>query len=253
MNHKSKVKLLSLSIAVLVVFVLLIIPSLNGNKKEAGVLDENKKSDGTESKTALNTENETGTLSKSDTSNKQGEIDNKSGKTDSKLGETDNKKTVISKETKENINALIKEYYGNTKKLDGEVLAETKDQKSKKAVESITEKREGIEKYNKIKTIIRAGLEEGTYLVFTTYNMKFFNIETEAPGMSVVYVVTDKNGTLAINQDTSDPKLQNYINELSQEEDIKSEIERVNTELASATKKDKTLKDFIDKLQKVSK
>lgn len=236
MNHKNKVKILSLSIVALVVLALLIIPSLNGNKKEAG--DENKKSDGA-SKTALNAENTTGTTMETDTSNKSGEIDNK--------------KTVISKETKENINTLIKEYYGNTKKIDEEVLAATKDQKTKKAEESITEKREGIEKYNKVKTIIRAGLEEGTFLVFTTYNVKFFNIDTEAPGMSVVYVVTDKNGVLVIEQDTSDPKLQNYINELSQEKEIKSEIERVNTELASATKKDETLKDFIDKLQKASK
>lgn len=237
MDHKNKVKLLSLSIAAIAVLALLII---NGNKKEAGVLGgkqedvNNNKTDA--AVTALNTED---TPAESDASTKS--------------EETNNKITVINKETKENINTLIKDYYGNINKLDKEVLAATKDQEAEKTVKSITEKREGIEEYNQVKTTIKAGLEEGTYLVFTTYNMKFFNIETEAPGMSVVFVVTDKSGALAIENDISDPKLQEYINELSQEEEIKSEIKRVDTELSDATKSDETLKNFIDKLREVSK
>lgn len=242
MNRKNKIMLLSLGFGTLVVLALLIIPHLYNNK--AGVLgkkQEEVKNNATKaaSNTALKTEN---TIEKPMVSN-----------TSTKVEETNNMKTVISEKIKKDINALIKEYYGNTEKLEEEVLATTKKQEAKKAVESITEKREGIERYNDVKTIIKAGLEEETYFVFTTYNMKFFNIETEAPGMSVAYVVTDKSGALAIEQDTSAPNLQIYINKLSQEKDIKSEIERVNKELASATKEDETLKDFIDQLQKASK
>jgi len=83
--------------------------------------------------------------------------------------------------------------------------------------------------------------------------MKFFHIKTEVPGMSVVYVVTDSKGVLNIEHDTSAPDLQNHISKLSEEKEIKSEIERVNKELASAVKKDATLKDFINELHKVSK
>ena len=243
MNQNTKRKIVGLSVAAFVVIAFFIINGLNSKNKEADVLSVNKEeiinksTEASASDTASN-EEIAGTPFALEASDKANETE---------------KKITISKETKENINTLIKEYYGNTKNLDGEVIASAKKQDADKAVESITEKREGIEKYDNVKTIIRSGLDERTYLVFTTYNMKFYNIETEAPGMSVVYVITDKSGILAIDQDTNDQKLQNYINELSQEDEIKSEIERINTELESATKKDETLKDFINKLQKASK
>lgn len=242
MNQNTKRKLAGLCVTALVVIAFFIINSLNSKSKETDILSANQEDINKTAKTASDTasnEEKTGTPFASEAS--------------AKANETDKKLTVISEEIKENINTLINEYYGSTKKLDEEVLATTKKQDVDKVVESITAKREGIEKYNNVKAIIRAGLDEGTYLVFTTYKMKFYNIETEAPGMSVVYVITDKSGTLAIDQDTNDEKLQKYINELSKEDEITSEIERVNTELESATIKDETLKEFINKLQNASK
>lgn len=230
MDRKSKIKILSLSIAVFAVLSLLIVTSLNKDKKEAGILSANKEeTNDNNAATAETSKIEDGAVKEED------------------------KVIEITTETKKEINTLIKEYYGDTEKVDKKVLSATKEQEVEKTAESIAEKREGIEKYNEVKTIIKPGLEEGTYFAFTTYYMKFFHIKTEVPGMSVVYVITDNKGVLAIEHDTSAPDLQNYINELSQEEEIKSEIERVNTELASAVKKDATLKDFIEELHKVSK
>jgi hypothetical protein len=232
MNRKSKIKILSLSIAVLAVFSILIATSLNKGKKEAEILNANKEETNDSDIEKVDAKDET-------------------------LGDGDVKEEVkpieVTAEAKKEINTLINEYYGDTEKVDKKVLSATKGQEAEKAAESIAEKREGIEKYNDVKTIIKPGLKEGTYFAFTTYYMKLFHIKTEVPGMSVVYVITDSKGALAIEHDTSAPDLQDHINKLSQEKEIKTEIERVNTELASAVKEDATLKDFIDKLQKVSK
>jgi len=236
MNHKSKIKIFSLSIVALAVLSFLIVTSLNKDKKEAGILSANKK-EANESNVEKTGEEDTA----------------KTFNLEDGAVQEENKVAEISTETKKEINDLIKEYYGNTEKVDKEVLSATKGQEAEKAAESIVEKREGIEKYNDVKSIIKPGLEEGSYFAFTTYYMKFFHIKTEVPGMSVVYVVTDSKGVLNIEHDTSAPDLQNHINKLSEEKEIKSEIERVNKELASAVKKDATLKDFINELHKVSK
>ncbi len=232
MNQKNRIKILSISIAVLAVFSIMIATSLNKGKKEAEILSANKEEV---------SDNKPEMVAEKDAASGDGDV------------KEEVKPIEVTAEAKKEINALIKEYYGDTEKVDKKVLSATKGQEADKAAESIAEKREGIEKYNDVKTIIKSGLKEGTYFAFTTYYMKLFHIKTEVPGMSVVYVITDSKGTLAIEHDTSAPDLQDHINKLSQEKEIETEIERVNTELASAVKEDATLKDFIDKLQKVSK
>ncbi len=157
MNRKSKIKILSLSIAVLAVFSILIATSLNKGKKEAEILSANKEETNDSDIEKVDAKDET-------------------------LGDGDVKEEVkpieVTAEAKEEINTLINEYYGDTEKVDKKVLSATKGQEAEKAAESIAEKREGIEKYNDVKTIIKPGLKEGTYFAFTTYYMKLFHIKT---------------------------------------------------------------------------
>ncbi len=149
------------------------------------------------------------------------------------------------------INDLVTNYYNPTAKLDENLLVEGVKE-NKKVVKAISEKREGIEAYKNIKTYVRLGMEEKSYVVFSTYDMKFLNIDTLAPGMSVLYVI-NKQGDYVIQEDTSAANLSVYINELSQEEEIVNIIEQVNTDLVNAMKRDDALKGFIEKLKEVSK
>jgi hypothetical protein len=113
-----------------------------------------------------------------------------------------------------------------------------------------TEKKNDIvEGYKNIKNYVKPGLDKNSYVVFTTYDIKLYNINTLVPGMSSLSVVRDENGALVINKDISDAKLKKHIQKLSEEKDIKKVISKVNTKLTAAVKKDAALKGFIDYLE----
>ena len=106
-----------------------------------------------------------------------------------------------------------------------------------------------IEKYQDIKTYIKPGLDKDSYVVFTTYNIKLYNIDTLDPGMSSLVIDRDESGALSINQDQDNKELKSYINKLSKEKDIKKVIDDVNSKLTKAIKKDTSLQGFMDYLK----
>jgi hypothetical protein len=156
---------------------------------------------------------------------------------------------VVNDEVTTGINQLMKKYYDVTKKFDQNIILVSNQNDIKKTVDSISKKREGIEKYKSVKTYIKPGLTQDTYIVFTTYNIKLDNIDTLVPGMSVLSVKKDDQGSLRIDYSSSDDNLKNYATQLSKEDDIKKVIEDVNTKLTQAVKKDSSLKKFINYLK----
>jgi hypothetical protein len=156
----------------------------------------------------------------------------------------------ITEAVKNDITKLIKKYY-DTSELPGKNVFMTDEQASKELA-SIKQKREVIEKYKNIVTYIKPGLLPDTYVVFTTYNMKVTNIDTLVPGMSLLYITKNENGDLRVNNDTPDEQLNQLLTQLTKEDDIKSLIDKVNSDLKSAMAKDNSLKDFVKYLKSVS-
>lgn len=163
----------------------------------------------------------------------------------------DNNENVIDENTKSEIDRLISKYYdiSNTDSQQETKIEKDKELKQKR---SHIEVRNGIEKYENIKTYVRLGLKENTYIVFTTYDMKFINIDTLAPGMSVLSITKDENGDFFIQDKEADEKINAYINELIKEDEINNLIQNVNNRLKKIVKKDESLKEFIEKLEDIS-
>lgn len=157
----------------------------------------------------------------------------------------------ISEDTKKQIDVIVASYYDTTKTVDTSILAGSNEKENNKIIESIMLKREGVEEYKDIVTYVRLGLDADSFVVFSTYNIKFNNIDTLAPGMSVLYVINN-NGNYAIKDEPDNDELNQYINQLSSEEEIKNIIAEVNTKLTSAIEKDETLKTFITQLKDIS-
>jgi hypothetical protein len=181
--------------------------------------------------------------------------------------ETDNDGSTTKKnESVEQTDANESETQSSTLSAEVESKEETEnslDDDTKKELENLAEsyyltlaesnsdeKREGIEAYQDITSYIKPGLIDDTYVIFSSYNMKFENIETLAPGMSVVYVGKGVGENYSIIKDTKDEELNDYINLLLQEEDMVRLTDEVNTSLEKAMKDDTTLKDFIQKVEK---
>ncbi len=164
------------------------------------------------------------------------------GQTD-KGQEDDNKQ----EESKENAGVQTERQTAESKEAAGE---ETESQAAKnKKTEAFEKVSEIIEAYKNIKTYIKPGLGQDSYVVFTTYDIKLYNIDTLVPGMSSLSVLRDENGSLYIDADSNDKKLNSYISKLTKEKDIQKIIQKVNTKLKIAKNKNNSLKEFIDYLK----
>lgn len=171
---------------------------------------------------------------------------NKSGETNNTLDSDntyDEENKEINETVKKEINKLVLDYYDIINKTN----------KKNQVVKSSDQNREGIEDYEKVKVYIKSGIEADDYVIFCTYNIKFYNISTLAPGMSVLYVTKDTYGKYVINDKLINENLKKYINQISQAEDIKDLIKDVNLKLLKATEKDDALKSFVETLKSVSK
>jgi uncharacterized protein YdbL (DUF1318 family) len=171
------------------------------------------------------------------------------GKKETPIVQTQSK---LTKDLTTKINKVVRNYYKisnikNTKKMSA------MNQKEKVQSSEITaEKREVIESYQDIHTYIKPGLKADTYVVFTTYNIKLFNINTLVPGMSVLTVTSDNEETFQINDENISEQQKEYISQLSNDKEIKKIIQEVNSNLSKAIKKDASLKVFVDYMKKVS-
>lgn len=149
------------------------------------------------------------------------------------------------------IEDVVTKYY-STEELSEDVIVADTAKKQEKVKKEITEKRSGIEAYKDIKVIVRKGLEKDTFVAFASYKTKFLNIDTLAPGMSVLYIVTNEEGKLGIQETPEDEKLAEHINQLLKEEEIASLVDNVNSGFAKALEKDDNLKTLVEKLTKKS-
>lgn len=143
------------------------------------------------------------------------------------------------------IDSLVKSYYDTSKKLS-EAIVIVEDPGR---LQEIQAARKAIEKYENIQTYVKHGLEPDSYVVFTDYEMKLEQIYTLAPGMSMLYLVTDEEGKLRV-QDKITDEINTYAYQLLEKEDIRAVIDTVNTKLTAAMKKDGKLKEFIEYLKK---
>lgn len=140
----------------------------------------------------------------------------------------------------ENINTLVQNYFqayaaGDTEKLETLAFPISDTEKSYIGVFS-----EYIEAYENVACYTKHGLTDGSYLVSAYYDMKFYGVETTAPGLGFFYVETGEDGACYINNlyspynlsrtETSlDPNIYSVILKYEQQEDsvkLRQQVEK---------------------------
>jgi hypothetical protein len=159
---------------------------------------------------------------------------------------------IINDTIKTDIKKVIKAFYKNPSEINKDIIAGSSEKEKKEIINSILKKREGIEEFKNISSYFRTGLDENSYIVFITYDMKFKNINTLAPGMSVLYILQNEEENYEIVDNIDDDAINDYIIELTGENEIKELIDTVNAKLKDALDSDKDLKTFVEKLESVS-
>ena len=144
------------------------------------------------------------------------------------------------------VNELVGKYFQGLSSGDTELVASTVDVLSDEEKQTIERKKDYIEAYNDITCYTKKGLEENSYVVFASYEMKIYNIETAAPGIMALYVCTADDGSLYIYNGEAPEELTNYVLELAAEEEVAAIISDVDGRYQQLIAEDADLGKFAE-------
>lgn len=151
----------------------------------------------------------------------------------------------------EEINQLVTDYYTGRSNGDFDLLASTVDVLTEEEKQEIDRERKYIEAYNNITCYTKKGLEEGSYVVFASYEMKISDIQTEAPGIQALYVCTADDGSLYIFNGEAPEHMTDYVLELAASEEVAAVIEEVQLRYQELTESDEELGRFAETLKQL--
>ncbi len=122
-----------------------------------------------------------------------------------------------------------------------------KDYNTDREIITYEKKSEFIERYDNIKCYTKPGMEENSYFVYVTYEVKFKDIETKAPGLNAFYVYTAEDGSLRIDGDTEE-NVKAAFKLVTNQDDVVDLYNEINVDYTEATASDETLDQFMTEL-----
>lgn len=148
------------------------------------------------------------------------------------------------------INALAEKYFSASMRGNTDVLKEIVKPFSESDQAAALRKSEFIESYDDIKCYKENGIDEGNYIVFVTYDLKFPEVDTMVPGLETWVVSTDDNGDLFINKDMESisDAMNEQIETLLARKDVVALFNDVNAKMAEALKADEQLKSLYQQM-----
>ncbi|SDH30578.1 SH3 domain-containing protein [Pseudobutyrivibrio sp. 49] len=148
----------------------------------------------------------------------------------------------------EELNKLISDYYVAYAAGDTDSLKKIADPVSDQEVSYIQFYSQYIDSFNNIKVFTKDGLENGSYLCSVRVDLKYKDIDTQAPGLDFFYVETNDDGKLFINNIYGSFNQTNNIYEMDTEiSDLISVFIRQQDKLDKEAEVTEAYEDAIDK------
>lgn len=145
----------------------------------------------------------------------------------------------------EDINNLMRTYFDALADGDINTVAQVTSGLDANEQVQITELANYIDSYPSIDVYSKPGKADGTYICFVVTKVKFKDRDELIPGMQTIYVCTNDQGSLYINEDESDQDTISYIREVSQQSDVVDLSNRVQEDYNSLLASDPDLKQYI--------
>ncbi|MDO5519994.1 MAG: hypothetical protein Q4G58_05840 [bacterium] len=155
--------------------------------------------------------------------------------------------TSLKKNAYEKVNTLVTEYLNASKDGNMEVIAHTVSNGEELTKEQVQKPYEFVEKIQNVDCYTISVPEQGGYIVYVYYELKFVNIDTVAPGLMQLYVSVTSDDTLVILLNDLDPAVEMARKEALARDDVKQLISTANANLSEAANKDVKLKELITK------
>ena len=110
--------------------------------------------------------------------------------------------------------------------------------------DKLVKKGEFIEDYRGISCYTKPGMSEGEYVAFVYYEVKFRNIDTSAPSMIRLYICSNPDGTMYIYAGELDAALYEYINIVSDDDELRMLESQTDQRLKAACDSDDKLESL---------
>ncbi len=145
------------------------------------------------------------------------------------------------------VNTLIESFYAAWGQKNADAMRELTDNFTS-TDEAKVVNATYIESYDNIQVYTKQGLDENSYVVFVSYDLKFQGIDTPAPGLSELYVMKNDSGDWKIHNDDSDQEVQECIEKTRQEEEVQELISQEEERYNEAVESDEELKSYLEQL-----
>lgn len=145
------------------------------------------------------------------------------------------------------VNELMQKFYKALADGDIDTVKILKDYTDDTEIITYQKKSEFIESYNNITCYTKNGTEPNTYFVYVSYDVKFNDIETTAPGLNAWYVYTSEDGTLKIDGDM-DESVTATLKLVTSQDDVVDLYNKVDVQYKEAISSDENLNTFLTEL-----
>lgn len=145
------------------------------------------------------------------------------------------------------VNELMAKFYVALADGDMDTVRALKDYNADTEIITYEKKSEYIDSYNNLVCHTKSGFEENSYFVYVSYDVKFKDITTTAPGLNAWYVYTDASGALKIDGDMND-LVSVSLQEVTAHDDVVDLFNKVDVEYKEAVEQDEALYAFLTEL-----
>jgi len=148
------------------------------------------------------------------------------------------------------VHTLIETYFNAMRAGNKEQLSSILDVIDDDVEANIAFDTQYIEAYENIVCYTQEGIEDGSYVVYAYCDIKFVNIDTLAPSISIMYVVQDAvSGNYYIHNGIGETEIAAYVEELTTSSDVVALFADVDAALTEACESDEALALFCQSLQ----
>ena len=155
---------------------------------------------------------------------------------------------AMEKDAYPEVNNLVKQYYQALVDGDMETIKGIKNYTDEEEEMKIVKKSEFIESYPNITVYTKKGPEEGSFVAYVQYEVKFKDIENTAPGLNTLYICSNEDGSYYINANELDESVVEYLKTISVQNDVVDLFNTVQVAYNDIKTQDEKLSVFLDEL-----
>ena len=155
---------------------------------------------------------------------------------------------ALEKDAYPEVNNLVKQYYQALVAGDIDTVKSIKNYTDAEEELKIAKKSEFIEGYPVITVYTKKGPEEGSYVAYVQYEVKFVNQTDTAPGLNTLYICTGEDGKLYINANELEEDVVEYLKTISVQNDVVDLFNTVQVAFNDIKTQNEELSVFLDEL-----